>query len=354
MDIKLHKLARTTPATRRSIQTSPKSAAALARELGVAVTTIYKWKRAGRIHDGSHPRHRLHASTSPEQEALIAELRTHLRVSLDDVTEVMNRGRPPRLSRSALPRCLVRLGVARLPSAAPDAPPVERFAAPPCGYIHRDLKVVSTLHKQPSYGLVAIDRATRYVWGKVLPRRTAATVPQAVEEVLAAFPHPVRTILTDNDGAFTDRLAGHKKHKPAGQPSGTHRLDRVCRAQGSTHRLIRSYHPQTKGMVERFNRRLSEALHSQPPLRPPCQNRFRSHAERTAFITRFVDNDNRTRLKCLNYQTPLQLLQNHTGQYRQPTMQDCSILTFPGRALLTTLCGMAVRIAWRRSAIPWP
>ena len=76
MDIKLHKLARTTPATRRYIQTAPKSAATLARELGVALTTIYKWKHAGRVHDGSHVRHQLHASTSPEQEALIAELRT--------------------------------------------------------------------------------------------------------------------------------------------------------------------------------------------------------------------------------------------------------------------------------------
>ena len=163
--------------------------------------------------------------------------------------------------------------------------------------------------------LVAIDRATRYVWVKVLPRRTAATVTQAVEEFLAAFPHTVHTFLTDNDGAFTDRFAVHKKGKPAGQPSGTHRLDRVCRAQGIKHRLIRPYHPQTNGMVERFNRRLNDALQSQPPLRPHCRNRFRTHAERNAFITRFVDNYNRTRLKCLNYQTPLQLLQNHTGQY---------------------------------------
>lgn len=72
MDIKLHKLARP-PAPRRYIQTSSKSAALLARELGVAVPTIYKWKHAGRVHDGSHVRHHLHASTSPDQEALIAE-----------------------------------------------------------------------------------------------------------------------------------------------------------------------------------------------------------------------------------------------------------------------------------------
>ena len=143
MDIKLHKLARTTPATRRYIQTAPKSAATLARELGVALTTIYKWQRAGRVHDGSHVRHHLHASTSPEQEALIAELRTQLRLSLDDVTEVMNRCSPTRLSRSAIHRCLVRLGLARLP-AAPQAPAVVgRFAATPCGDIHLDLKVLT-------------------------------------------------------------------------------------------------------------------------------------------------------------------------------------------------------------------
>ena len=114
----------------------------------------------------------------------------------------------------------------------------------------------------------------RYVWVKVLARRTAATVTQAVEEFLAAFPHKVHTILTDNDGAFTDRFAVHKQGKPVGQPSGTHRLDHLCRAHGITHRLIRPYHPQTNGMVERFNRRLSDALQSQSPLRPHCSNAF--------------------------------------------------------------------------------
>ncbi len=61
-------------------------------------------------------------------------------------------------------------------------------------------------------------------------------------------------------------------------------MDHVCRAHGITHRL-RPYHPQTNGMVERFNRRLSDALQSQPTLRAHCP--FRSHAERNAFITRW-------------------------------------------------------------------
>ena len=200
-----HKLA---ARPRRYIQTAPKSAATLARELGVALTTIYKWKRAGRVHDGSHVRHQLHG-TSPEQEALIAELRTQLRLSLDDVTEVLNRCSATPLSRSAIHRCLVRLGVARLPPTSPDAPPVGRFAATPCA-IHSG----SALQKQPSYVFVAT--APPAMSGSRCCDAGHRRIPGRVS---------VHTILTDNDGAFTDRFAVHKKGKPAGQPTGTHRLD---------------------------------------------------------------------------------------------------------------------------------
>ena len=65
-------------------------------------------------------------------------------------------------------------------------------------------------------------------------------------------------------------------------------------------------------MVERFTRQLSEALRRQAPLQAHCRNRFRSRAERNAFIALVVDNYNRTRLKFLNDQAPLQLLQNQT------------------------------------------
>ena len=43
-------------------------------------------------------------------------------------------------------------------------------------------------------------------------------------------------------------------------------------------------------MVERFNRRLSEAMHALPPVRDNSRHRtrFTSHAEREAFLLRFV------------------------------------------------------------------
>jgi len=81
MDIKLHANARTTPAVRAYIQRSAKSGLALSRELGVSVQTVYKWRKAERVYDGSHVRHNLGQSTSPLHEKVIWELRTRVRLS---------------------------------------------------------------------------------------------------------------------------------------------------------------------------------------------------------------------------------------------------------------------------------
>ena len=313
MEIKLHKLATTTPATRKYIQTSNKSAPTLSRELGVSLPTIYKWLRAGRIYDGSHTRHNLNPSTSPQHEEIIIELRQRLRLSLDDVVEVMNRCFPQTFSRSAIHRCFKRLGVNRLPQVR-QSRDFGCFEQATCGFIHMDFKVLSKLKKQRSYVLVAIDRATRFVWVKIIARRDAATTATCLREFLDAFPHPVHTLLTDNDGGFTDRFAVDKKGKPDGKPSGTHPFDRVCREHHIEHRLIRPFRPQTNGMVERFNRRLSEALRSQPQLKSNwSKNRFHNHEQRNQFIHTFVNNYNRTRLTCLGYKSPSEVLSDHTG-----------------------------------------
>ena len=309
MEIKLHRLATTTPATRKYIQTSSKSAPTLSRELGVSLPTIYKWRRAGgRIYDGSHTRHNLNPSTSPQHEEIITELRLRLRLSLDDVVEVMNRCFPQTFSRSAIHRCLKRLGISRFPQVK-QANDFSCFEQTSCGFIHMDFKVLSKLNKQRSYALVAIDRATRFVWVKIIARRDAATTATCLREFLDAFPHPVHTLLTDNDGGFTDRFAVDKKNKPQGKPSGTHLFDQVCRAHHIEHRLIRPFRPQTNGMVERFNRRLSEALRSRPQIKSNWStNRFHNHEERNRFIYTFVQNYNRTRLKCLGYKSPKEIL----------------------------------------------
>ena len=74
MGIKLHANACTTPATRAYIQCSGKSGLVLSRELGVSVQSVYKWRKADRVLDGSYRRHHLGQSTPPLHEEIIIEL----------------------------------------------------------------------------------------------------------------------------------------------------------------------------------------------------------------------------------------------------------------------------------------
>jgi hypothetical protein len=67
-------------------------------------------------------------------------------------------------------------------------------------------------------------------------------------------------------------------------------------------------------MVERFNRRLQEQLDAAPKNgRNRGLNCFDTHQHRADYIRTFVDNYNRTRLKCLGYIAPLEALSNLAG-----------------------------------------
>ena len=308
MELNLHANATTTPKVRAFIQRSKRSAAELAAELGVSETTIRRWRDRTTVADRSHTPKRLAISLSPMEEALVYELRTRLALPLDDIVEVMQRCLNPKLSRSAIHRCLKRHGINRRPK--PDKPAVGVFEQASVGFIHIDLKHLPALAKRKSYAFVAIDRATRYVYVEIHPKRDAKTAAGFLKRFLADFPYPVHTILTDNGSEFTDRFAVDMKGKLPDRPSGRHPFDRLCAENKIEHRLTRPYRPQTNGMVERFNRRIVDAIGRQPK-RGIAHRLFASHAERDAFLLGFVRDYNRTRLKCLGYLTPLQALANH-------------------------------------------
>ncbi|MCH8951607.1 MAG: DDE-type integrase/transposase/recombinase, partial [Proteobacteria bacterium] len=175
---------------------------------------------------------------------------------------------------------------------------------------HLDLKHLTRLRGQPSYVFVAIERATRFVHAEVITTRDAETVAACLERFLDAFGYPVHTILTDNGGEFTDRFASGQDRPPTGE----HPVDKACAGRGIKHRLTRPFRPQTNGMVERFNRRIADAIRQhKAAARNGGKNKFDTHAERNAFIDRFVYNYNRTRLRCLAYKAPIETLLNHTG-----------------------------------------
>lgn len=63
-------------------------------------------------------------------------------------------------------------------------------------------------------------------------------------------------MLTDNGKSFTDRFTRTGERKS----SGRHLFDQAWQAHGIEHRLIKLGWPQTNGMVERFNGRISDVL----------------------------------------------------------------------------------------------
>lgn len=141
---------------------------------------------------------------------------------------------------------------------------------------------------------------------------------------LAHFPYPVHTILTDNGAEFTDRFAVDMKNKPPGKPSGKHPFDLICTDHNINHKLTRPYRPQTNGMVERFNRRLAEAI-GREPKHGSARRTFLCHADRDAFLNRVVADYNRTRLKCLGYLAPREALANLPGPntFAGTTRDEC-------------------------------
>jgi transposase InsO family protein len=201
----------------------------------------------------------------------------------------------PNVSRSGLDRCLRRHGVSRLQDLKPKAPkPTHKpFKAYEPGYLHVDVKYLPQMadEERRRYLFVAIDRATRWVFVRIYPAKTAANARRFLRDLERAAPMRITRVLTDNGKEFTDRLFGLRR-RPA---TGTHEFDRLCADLGIEHRLAPPMRPQTNGMVERFNGRIEDVLQS---------HRFRSGEDLEQTILRYV--------RLYNGQLPQSVLKGRT------------------------------------------
>ncbi len=128
------------------------------------------------------------------------------------------------------------------------------------GYLHVDIKYLPQMADETarSYLFVAIDRATRWVFIQIMPSKSAANARKFLKALHNACPIKIKHILTDNGKEFTDRLFVSR----ARAPTGEHAFDQLCAELGIEHRLTKPRTPQTNGMVERFNGRISDVLQS--------------------------------------------------------------------------------------------
>jgi transposase InsO family protein len=188
------------------------------------------------------------------EEALVVEFRRRTLLPLDDVLGCL-RDAIPKLSRSALHRCLVRHGISRLPRDEEKTSKRQHFAETAIGYVHVDVCELR-LAEGKLFMFLAIDRVSKFVHVAFFEAATKLNGAAFLRQVVAAFPYAIHTVLTDNGMAFAD--LPRYRDGPTARWTG-HIFDRVCREHGIEHKLTKPYHPWTNGQAERMNRTVKEA-----------------------------------------------------------------------------------------------
>jgi len=280
----VHAQARTTPRTRTEIKESTATLAELAERYNISKLTARKWKNRESPEDRSHRPHKLNTTLTPAQEAIAVELRCMALLPLDDLVAVVREFINPDVSRAGLDRCLRRHGVGNLrelqAKALADAgetkPALKTFKDYEPGFLHMDIKYLPQMPDESHrrYLFVAIDRATRWVFMHIYADQSEDSSVDFLNRLERAAPMKIVKLLTDNGSQFTDRFTSKKR-----EPSGQHKFDVRCRALNIEHRLCPPRHPQTNGMVERFNGRIEEVLQS---------HHFRSGEELETTLHRYV------------------------------------------------------------------
>ncbi len=231
------------------------------------------------------------------EEAIVVEFRRRTLLPLDDVLGCL-REAIPKLTRSALHRCLQRHGISRLPRDEEKASTRKRFAETRIGYVHLDACELR-LAEGKLFLFLAIDRVSKFVHVAFLDANTKANGAAFLREVVAAFPYRIHTVLTDNGVAFADPPRNRGRHPEIEAIFGGHIFDRVCEGHGIEHRLTKPHHPWTNGQAERMNRTVKEATIT--AFHDPDLEALQAHV--LAFVTAY---DFAKHLKALRWRTPFQ------------------------------------------------
>ena len=295
----LHGSATTTHAIRAAIQRSKAPLKELATRYGLNQKTVAKWRKRSFVQDAPMgPKAPRSTVLAAEEEAMAVAFRKHTLLPLDDCLYALQ-ATIPHLTRSALHRCFQRHGISRLPEIEGDKPAKQPFKRYPLGYFHIDIAEVRT-EEGKLYLFVAVDRTSKYAFARLKAKATTVTAREFLDELVAAVPYEIHTVLTDNGIQFAD--LPKNRDGPTARWRG-HPFDRACLSHGIEHRLTKPNHPWTNGQVERMNRTLKEAT--------VRRYHYDSHCQLEEHLAAFLDAYNfAKRLKTLRGLTPYEAICN--------------------------------------------
>jgi transposase-like protein len=305
--VSYHPTATTTYKIRKEIKENPKhlTLEEQARKYNVSIPTIRKWRNRDSFEDvkhGTKDLYKKHICITELEEYIICEIRKVALLPLDDLFDVVTK-LGINITRSALHRALQRNKLSNLKKYIASLNEDEQektklFKNYKNGYIHIDIKYLPKIDGKRTYLYVAIDRASRYVFAKIYPDKTSKSANKFLKKVIDFFPFKIKKILTDNGKEFTDKFSNKDK-----KPSCNHIFDKTCNDNSIEHRLTKPYSPQTNGMVERINGKVTANILD--------KIKFNSIEEMTNTIMDYFYNYNHhIKHSGINRQTPFWALEN--------------------------------------------
>jgi transposase InsO family protein len=225
---------------------------ALAERYNVNPKTVSKWKHRETVANRkTGPKEARSTVLTPEEEAVAVAFRRYALLPLDDC---LYGPQPtiPHLTRSSLHHCFQRHSIERLPEVDGDKIPKKKFKAYPIGCFHIDIAEVRTSEGK-LHLFVAIDRTSKFAHVELHAKATTVISKQFLDNLVAAVPCAIRTVLTDNGIQFTDSAgqswtpADIRKMRAEGKLFRCHAFESGCATHNIDHRLTKPKHPWTNG-----------------------------------------------------------------------------------------------------------